>query len=357
MIGKTFDDYVVIEELGRHNNNQHYRVKCLICGHEKECGISNLRKQDNHHSGLNCRYDYYKQQIGQEFGDYVCKSIEFISATKGYIATLECKICGHVINTHASRIAIRKHSAYVCEEDYHRNLLGNEYGDLRIIGIADQRRGSAAVYQCKCIKCGIESLETMAQLKHNIHHGTHCFKLLPNDEFKTAIFRRYNLMYQRCNNSDNSAYQHYGARGIKLMYNSAVDLYYDFIDELREHAKIYGLRNSTFDRIDVNGNYEKSNLRITHQKVQSTNTTRKTMFIIEKSSQRILSDSAMECGRYLNINGRSVGNVVRGKSKSCSGWTLYRIVDANENIEQVVNDEGVTTKLIVCDNKEEAVKL
>lgn len=348
MIGKIYDDYKITEKLFKRNNQQYYRLQCQVCGHEKECGGSNIIRQDNHHSCRNCRDDYYNSLVGKQFGEYVCKSVEYVSKTKGYIATLECSICGHRVETHTSNIKKRKHSAAICGTDYHKSLIGKNFGDLEIIGVENEYRNSAIVYSCKCTKCGLESKQIMASLKREIKHGTHCFKLLPTDEFKTTISRRYNLMYQRCNNPKNTEYKHYGARGIKLLYENAIDLYFDFIDELRDHAKIYGLRNSTFDRIDVNGNYEKNNLRITHQQVQSTNTTRKKIFILEKGKERILSDSAMECGRFLEINGHSVRNVISGSSKSCNGWTLYRIVNCNEDLEDVINSEGVTTKLIVC---------
>ena len=347
MIGTIFDDYEVIQDVGRRSQNRYYLVRCKVCGHTKECGINNLRMQDNHHSIKNCRMDYYGAIVGKRFGDYVCKSVEYVSKTSGYRATMECAICGHKLVIHAGNIHDRKHSAYVCEEDYHRSMIGARYGDLEIIGTDKVYCSHAIMYNCRCVKCGIKSKETMAQLKRGIHHGTHCFKLIPNDEFKTAIFRRFNLMDQRCNNPSSSSYSHYGGRGIKLCYDSAVDLYFDFIDELRAHAAIYGLRNSTFDRIDVNGDYEKNNLRITTQKIQSTNTTRKKMFIIENGSERVLSDSAMECGRHLHINGHGVGNIVRGSAKTCGGWTLYRLVEPTENIDDIINNEGVTTNLVI----------
>lgn len=50
----------------------------------------------------------------------------------------------------------------------------------------------------------------------------------------------------------------------------------------------------------------------------------------------------MEFGRVYNVNGRSIGNIVRGKSKSCSGWTL---VKKSKDIKDL-SDINVTTKLI-----------
>ena len=185
--------------------------------------------------------------------------------------------------------------------------------------------------------------------KFNYIHGDTCFKNVPDSEYKCTIGTRFNDMKNRCNNPNHKMYKFYGQRGIKLLYKYPVDLYHDFIEELKEHSRIYGLRNSTFDRIDVNGNYCKDNLRITTQKIQNVNQHRKKFFIIEKENKRILADSAMEVGRYLNINGRSIGNVIRKQSKSAGGWKLYKILNnvSKENIDEIIKNEDVTTNLII----------
>ena len=73
---------------------------------------------------------------------------------------------------------------------------------------------------------------------------------------------RYYNMYQRCNNPNDSGYEHYGGRGIKLEYENAIDLYFDFIDEFRKLAETNPINTISFDRIDINGNYCKNNLRL-----------------------------------------------------------------------------------------------
>ena len=159
---------------------------------------------------------------------------------------------------------------------------------------------------------------------------------------------RYYNMYQRCNNLNDSGYEHYGGRGIKLEYENAIDLYFDFIDEFRKLAETNPINTISFDRIDINGNYCKNNLRLVcSQSIQSTNTTRKRIFILAKGKEKVIADSAMEFGRHYNINGRAIGNLVRGASKTSFGWVLVRIVDEYEDIEEIIKQEGVTTNLII----------
>lgn len=193
-----------------------------------------------------------------------------------------------------------------------------------------------------------ESFDRAVNKKIIYKHGRRCLKLLPNDEFKKVFMERYYNMYQRCNNPNDSGYEHYGGRGIKLEYENAIDLYFDFIDEFRKLAKTNPINTISFDRIDVNGNYCKNNLRLVcSQSIQSTNTTRKRIFILAKGKEKVIADSAMEFGRHYNINGRAIGNLVRGASKTSFGWVLVRIVDEYEDIEEIIKQEGVTTNLII----------
>ncbi len=204
-------------------------------------------------------------------------------------------------------------------------------------------------YKVKCSKCGIETISTLQSLiskSDSYAHGIRCFKSIPNSKYKKVILERFQNMNQRCNNPNNTNYSHYGARGIKLEYQYPIDLYLDFIDELKAHSEKYGLRNSTFDRIDVNGNYCKTNLRITTQSVQSTNTTKKILFILEKDGDKVLCDNSMAFGKAYNTNGRAIGNVVRGTVKTAGGWRLYAKFAPNINIDKIVETESVTTKLI-----------
>ena len=61
-------------------------------------------------------------------------------------------------------------------------------------------------------------------------------------------------MHSRCNNPNNAGFKDYGGRGIKVC-----DSWYEFNNFLWD----MGERpvGKTLDRIDVNGNYEKSNCK------------------------------------------------------------------------------------------------
>lgn len=278
---------------------------------------------------------------------------KLIKKEKDY-AIIQCKICQNIKKISQRSFTYRNfnHDAHTCEEQFYKNKIGETYGDYKIVDYKRNTGGQRRI-RIKCQKCGIEEEINYTSLrqknKEKIYaHGTRCLKLLPNDEFKKIFIERYYNMYQRCNNPNNTNYEHYGGRGIKLEYENAIDLYFDFIDEFKELAKTNLINTISFDRIDVNGNYCKSNLRLVcSQSIQSTNTTRKRIFILARGKERVIADSAMEFGRYYKINGRAIGNLVRGASKTSFGWVLVRVVDESEDIEEVIKREGVTTNLII----------
>lgn len=340
---KKFDDYEIVSYEGNWYNNKHYKVRCKVCGHEKVVGLSNLKKQDNHHSKFNCGYDFYKEIVGKVFGDYKCINVHLDSG-RGYLAELECQKCGHKITTHASKVENRKHNAFCCGSDYYNSEIGKIYGDYEVIGVSGTTRNGVAV-KCRCVKCGTESIRVLRPLATGkFKHGTQCLKAIPKSEYKNAIVRRFKNIQNRCNNPKCAEYKYYGGRGIKCNYKDVVDFYYDVIDKLIEHSKIYGLKNSTFDRINANGNYEKGNIRIATRLVQSTNTRRRVFFIITNGKETILSDNGAYCCRYLGLNNTSeIGNVVKGRAKTAAGWWLVRIVPK----EEVPNIKDVTTNLVI----------
>lgn len=343
-IGTIFDDYIVTDFVPKKG----YVVKCQICGHAKINKLSNLKKQDNHHSMYNCKEDFYGTDLlGKIYGDYEC--IECTNINKKFVLTLKCKICGHIKHLLNSELRDMNHSILQCDWDFPKNIVGQLYGDYKVISYDESAETAyKAKYECECVFCHTKANVTFHTLDSSqMKHGDYCMTNVPDSEYKTVIASRFYNMKQRCCNPNNTNYPHYGGRGIKLKYEHAVDLYYDFIDELVEHSKTHSLRDSTFDRIDVNGDYEKDNLRITTQSVQSTNTTRKKYFVITNGTETILSDSAMEVGRYLSVNGRAIGNLIRGCSKSSYGWTLVCVSeDEDIDLEKLAKAKDVTTKII-----------
>ena len=75
------------------------------------------------------------------------------------------------------------------------------------------------------------------------------------------LYRIWFSMFDRCYNDKNIQYKNYGGRGIKVA-NTWFDYFQfesDMIDLYQTHEKEYGEKDTTLERIDVNGNYCKEN--------------------------------------------------------------------------------------------------
>ncbi len=113
--------------------------------------------------------------------------------------------------------------------------------------IANVKNGSST--QCK--SCAITAKQTT--------HG----------EAKTAMYRRWTAMKQRCTNINHKHYIDYGGRGIKVYdeWLNSFEQYKKYIMSLPNAGK----KKLTVDRRDNDGNYEPGNLRWATNSTQGLN--------------------------------------------------------------------------------------
>ena len=80
-------------------------------------------------------------------------------------------------------------------------------------------------------------------------------------------------MKDRCLNPRNYRCKYYGARGISICNDwISFELFKrDMYKGYEEHCAEFGTKNTSIDRIDVNGNYKKNNCRWATQKEQVNN--------------------------------------------------------------------------------------
>jgi hypothetical protein len=139
-----------------------------------------------------------------------------------------------------------------------KDLTGQEFCRLTAEWVAG-RVGRVIMWLCAC-SCGRLVVVRGNDLKNGAIRSCGCLKKDLLRSLKTthgmsesSEYSSYNAARNRCTNVDSEAYSDYGGRGIKFLFDSFEEFY-----------AVLGPKPTlqhSVDRIDVNGHYEKGNVR------------------------------------------------------------------------------------------------
>lgn len=182
-----------------------------------------------------------------------------------------------------------------------KDLTGERFGNLVVVGQAGRYKGTKVLWNCKC-DCGNTTTQLSHTLTKKLVVSCGCYNRLKTEKGNTKHGLRYTRLYSiwkgiktRCNNLNNHAYKNYGARGIKVCEEWSTFLpFYEWAmaNGYEEHL--------TIDRIDVDGDYEPQNCRWATMQEQLNNT-RVNRFITIGSETKTMAEWAREFG--LSYNG------------------------------------------------------
>lgn len=94
----------------------------------------------------------------------------------------------------------------------------------------------------------------------------------------SRFYQIWKDLTQRVNNKKTPSYSIYGGRWIKCLWNNFEEFKNDMYESYENHVKEFWEKETTIDRIDVNGNYCKDNCRRATN-LEQANNTRKTTWI------------------------------------------------------------------------------
>lgn len=221
-------------------------------------------------------------RTGQRFGKLTV--LERDRTRTGKVFWL-CKCdCGNIKSVESYKLKTGNTTSCGCEQ-YNRpfrDLSGEKFGMLTVLGRVPNPKNSKALYRCKC-DCGNEinvcysslvygDKKTCGCVDLHVKHGACSKKNLKPGMHHSRLYGVWRDMRGRCNNPNSDAYASYGGRGIRIC-----DEWNEGFEAFQKWAESTGYDpeaprgKCTLDRIDNDGNYEPSNCRWVDMKIQSNN--------------------------------------------------------------------------------------
>lgn len=199
-----------------------------------------------------------------------------------------------------------------------QNLIGKKFGKLKVINVVG-RRGSR--WLCRC-DCGKDRVAYTSDFKNNHTISCGCMDgkgMLQHGLWKTRFYRIYDGLKRRCRDKENENYHRYGGRGIKCLWETALDFKNEMYVSYLKHVRDFGEYETTIERINNNGNYCKNNCKWATRSEQSRN--RKDNVFIKYRGKKM---TAIEYAQLRKINPHTLYGRIR------RGWDNNKII--NEKI-------------------------
>ena len=229
-----------------------------------------------------------------------------------------------------------------------RDLIGKKIGKLTIVkSYRVVKSGRKRIYYNYICECGNESKISRDRLlnKKVKVKSCGCYREI-HDRRKgrhgMSNTRFYNIwvgIKKRTLNKNRKEYLKYGGRGIMIsdswmeFINFHGDMYSDYLKHVKEH----GEKNTTIDRINPDGDYERENCRWATYSIQNKNKDFSRIRKVRRTNQRKFKATNIKTGeeftgysqaefaRSVGISPNHIGSVLSGKRKWTEGYTFKYI--------------------------------
>ncbi len=141
------------------------------------------------------------------------------------------------------------------------DITGEVFGNITVIGRSQRKSPAGALWDCQCV-CGGATTTTSLKLRSGHTQSCGCkratvsatLNLRHGEANKTATYRSWKEMRQRCLNPNSDKWKWYGGRGVSIC--DRWDSFENFLKDMGDRPK-----GCSIDRVDHDWNYEPSNCR------------------------------------------------------------------------------------------------
>jgi hypothetical protein len=202
------------------------------------------------------------------------------------------------------------------------NMTGMKFGRL-IVKEWSFKRGKNQFWSCEC-DCGVIKDVNGTDLRHGKIKSCGCLKsekmrikMYKHGMSNHRFYKIWTSMKARVLNKNNYDYKYYGGKGIKICVDwmkfekFELDMYESYL----EHCEKIGIKETTIDRIDTDGNYELNNCKWSTWIEQATN--RNTTHFIEVDECKL---SMRQAARKYNLTYSTLA------SRLQRGWTAEECI-------------------------------
>lgn len=234
----------------------------------------------------------YPCPIGEKFGKWtVLGEAPRKELRRGRFFTCKCE-CGTVQdNERGNLVRVEIGGCKRCQEvTGPKPMIGKVFNKWTVLEEVKKENQKCKHYKCKCL-CGSISVSSGDHLR--MGRSKQCISCAAKKHgfHKHYLYQTWSHMKQRCEQSQNPAYKHYGGRGITVC--DRWQEIKNFIEDMGERPS----RNYSLDRIDNDKGYYKENCRWATHAEQMSNT-RSNRFITYLNETKTLTEWA----RYFGVH-------------------------------------------------------
>lgn len=166
------------------------------------------------------------------------------------------------------------------------SLEGQKFGRLTVICRGQNNKYGKATWLCQC-ECGVAKTVISSKLTNGETKSCGCKRVENGRLNKThgasysALYNRYKAMLNRCHNPNNSSFERYGGKGIRVC-DRWRHSYAAFYEDMGEPPPGF-----TLDRIDNSKGYSPENCRWASTKQQANNSSKARIITFNGKSMNV----------------------------------------------------------------------